>query len=337
MIRRVLPLLALLTVVAGCSTAPLSTPGAGGGGLPDGPVTARLVSDDPAPVASPTPQLPVTRDSADGRRVTVSSVQRIVAFDLYGTYATTVFALGLGQNLVGRDIAASFPAARGVPVVDPDGTTVNVESVLALRPTVVLTDASLPGAATARRQLIAAGVPVVMFDRTRSVANTGALIQSVADALGVAQAGTLLVQRTNGEIAQARRLAGSHTPKPEIAFVYARGTGLMLLGGPGSGADSLEQLIGGQDAGTAAGLTAAFTSLTAEGLVKAAPDVILVMTDGLASVGGVDGLLKVPGVAETPAGAHRRIVDMADGVLLSFGPRTGEVALALARALYGRR
>ena len=94
-------------------------------------------------------------------------------------------------------------------------------------------------------------------------------------------------------------------------------------------------LIGGEDAGTASGLTDAFTSLTSEGLIKAKPDVLLMMTDGLASVGGIDGLLKVPGVTETPAGRDRRVIDMDDGELLSFGARTGDVAVALARALYG--
>lgn len=46
------------------------------------------------------------------------------------------------------------------------------------------------------------------------------------------------------------------------------------------------------------------------------------MTKGLESVGGVDGLLDVPGIRETPAGLDRRIVTLEDGVLLSYGPRT---------------
>jgi iron complex transport system substrate-binding protein len=59
------------------------------------------------------------------------------------------------------------------------------------------------------------------------------------------------------------------------------------------------------------------------------------MTEGLGSVGGVDGLVELPGVAQTPAGEQRRIVDMDDGVLLNFGARTGEAVAALADAVYG--
>jgi iron complex transport system substrate-binding protein len=65
------------------------------------------------------------------------------------------------------------------------------------------------------------------------------------------------------------------------------------------------------------------------------PDVILVMTDGLASVGGVDGLLAdFPAIALTTAGENRRVVDMADTQILSFGPRSAAVIDGLARAIY---
>lgn len=68
-------------------------------------------------------------------------------------------------------------------------------------------------------------------------------------------------------------------------------------------------------------------------MINAAPDVLLVLTAGLRSVGGVTGLLKLPGVAQTPAGRNRRIVRVDDGALLSFGSRTAETIGALATAL----
>lgn len=75
--------------------------------------------------------------------------------------------------------------------------------------------------------------------------------------------------------------------------------------------------------------------MTAEALVAAQPDVIVMMTLGLESVGGVDGLLeRIPALLQTPAGQHRRVIDMADTQILSFGPRSPEIILALARALY---
>lgn len=58
------------------------------------------------------------------------------------------------------------------------------------------------------------------------------------------------------------------------------------------------------------------------------------MTKGLESVGGPDGLVKIPGVAETPAGLDRRFVSVDDGVLLNYGPRTDQVLASLVEQLY---
>ncbi|CAM3098931.1 heme/hemin ABC transporter substrate-binding protein [Skermania piniformis] len=335
--RTVSKIVLVICALLGASTVACSATGSGSTGAEPtgaGAVTAVLPSDDPPPISTdPQPTLPVTVRSADGSDVTVRDVSRIVAIDRYGTFGTTVFALGLGRNLIGRDIATSFPAAEHIPVVTSGGNQVNAESVLQLRPTVVLTDSSIEPA-TAFEQIEGAGVPVVSFDPTRSIDNAATQIRAVAAALGVPPLGTALADRTAAEIRQGAAMVPADRTPPKIAFLYARGTGLVILGGPGSGADTLIRELGGVDAGTAAGLTAAFTPVTTESLITAAPDVLLMMTGGLASLGGVEGLERVPGIAQTPAGQNRRVVDMDDGVLLSFGPRTGAVLIALARALY---
>jgi iron complex transport system substrate-binding protein len=57
------------------------------------------------------------------------------------------------------------------------------------------------------------------------------------------------------------------------------------------------------------------------------------MEKGLESVGGVDGLLALPGVAQTPAARDRRVIVVPDGELLNFGPRTPETLKDIARQL----
>ena len=120
----------------------------------------------------------------------------------------------------------------------------------------------------------------------------------------------------------------------KIAFLYMRGPAITMLAGPGSGADSLIAALGATDAGTASGLTSEFVPITSEAMIASAPDVILMMSGGLQSIGGVDGLEKIPGIAQTPAGRNARVVDMADTMLLSFGSNTGQVLAALAEAIY---
>ncbi|ATQ27857.1 ABC transporter substrate-binding protein [Rhodococcus ruber Chol-4] len=318
--------LALVALLVGCSTAPT-----GGGGT--GARTAVVGDPNPRPIAeAPVPALPVTVRGVDGVDVTVTDASRIVTADRSGTLAQTVFALGLGDRLVGRS-TAGFPAVEQVPNVTPGGHGLSTEAILALAPTVVLTDTSV-GPLAVQEQLRATGVPVVFVDPRRTLATVGEQIRFVARALGVPAAGEALAQRTDDEIAAARAAVPDDGTPPTVAFLYLRGSAIKMLGGPGSGADALVEALGGRDAGTVAGLTSEFTPITSEAMIASAPDVILIMTESLASVGGPEGLARLPGVAQTPAGRDGTIVDMADSVLLSFGPDTGRVLAALAAALY---
>lgn len=297
--------------------------------------TAALEDSSPTPISeNPVASLPTTVTGFDGVPVTITDNSRIVAADRYGTFAATTVALGLGDNLVGRDTSAKFPAVADVPVVTVGGQSLSAEAILNLNPTVILTDTSI-GPQSVQDQLRAAGIPVVFFDPTRTLEGVPDQIQAVADALGVPEQGKALVSRTEGEIAAARDLVPDNAEQLKIAFLYLRGTAITMIGGDGSGADSLIEALGAVDAGTASGITSNFVAITSEALIAAAPDAFLVMTDGLASIGGVDGLEKIPGIAQTPAGKNQRVVDMEDGVILSFGPNTGRVMQVLAEAIYG--
>lgn len=277
--------------------------------------TAPLRPVEPDAVLS----LPATVPSADGTEVTITDSSRIVP--LWGNLAEVVFSLGLGDRVVARDASATFAEAAHLPLVTR-GHDVSAESVLSLRPTIVLaqTDTGPPEAID---QIRGAGVPVLVLDTPRSVDDAIARVELLATALGVPAAGAALAQRTADEIAAARATVPTGDAAPRVAFLYMRGSaGVYLLGGPGSGADSMIAAAGGIDAGTAIGLEQAFTPLTSEALVAAAPDVILMTTSGLASVGGIDSLAEIPGIAQTPAGRDRRVVTIEDGLLYSFGART---------------
>jgi iron complex transport system substrate-binding protein len=120
-----------------------------------------------------------------------------------------------------------------------------------------------------------------------------------------------------------------------MLFLYLRGdSGIYYLFGSESGVDDLIAAIGGIDVATEIGWSG-MKPMTDEAIIAAAPDLILVMNSGLESAGGVDGLLQTKAaIGITPAGQNRRFVSMADGEILSFGPRTPSVIDALARAIY---
>ena len=54
--------------------------------------------------------------------------------------------------------------------------------------------------------------------------------------------------------------------------------------------------------------------------------------DVLKSVGGIDGLLALPGIAQTPAAKTRAVISIDDDLLFSFGPRTGSLIVKLAQS-----
>lgn len=301
-----------------------------------GPTTA-VVSGEVRPITDEVqPELPVTVRSCDGVDFEVTDLSRIVTADLYGTLGEIVFTLGLGDHVVGRDTSMGFSQADDVPVITPGGHDLNAEAILELDPTLVLTDASI-GPPEVQQQLRDTGIPVVFFSDSRTLNGVGDQIEAVAGVLGVPDVGERLVNRVTGEVTHALSLAPADADPLRATFLYIRGTaGVYLMSGPGSGADSLIEAIGAVDVGTDIGLDQPFTPLTSEALIDAAPDVIIMMTAGLESVGGVDGLLEIPGVAQTPAGQNQRIIDMNDSDLLNFGPRSGETIRALAEAVYQR-
>ncbi|MFE1317317.1 hemin ABC transporter substrate-binding protein [Kitasatospora phosalacinea] len=322
-----LAVLGLLLGASACATGQAAT------GDPKAPAAATAAPDRiEALTDAPAPRLPVTVPSADGWQVTVTSAERIIP--LNGSLAELVFSLGLGDHAVARDVSTTFEQAAQLPVIT-QAHEASAEGVLSLHPTVVLADRST-GPAEAVQQIRAAGVPLIVLDDAKQLSDIGPRIDAVAAALGVPEAGARLKERTQGRIAEVRaQLPAAGATRPKVAFLYLRGSAsVFLLGGPDSGAPSLIEAAGGEDAGTAAHLTGDFTPLTSEALVEAAPDAILVMTKGLESVGGVDGMLELPGVAQTPAGLDRRIISIDDGRLLSYGPRTPQVLRELADQLH---
>ncbi len=308
-----------------------------------GPSTAVLDSSAIVPVEqNPSQSLPATITSKDPDgdvSVTVTDTSRIVPMDIAGTIATTVFALGFGGSVVGRDESTSIPGAEDLPVVTGSSHSINAEAVLALNPTLVITDGTI-GPRDVVTQLRDAGVTVVFVSNTPSIEGPAQLARDVSAVLGAAPVGdelaTKLSTQITNKVAEIAALAPKENSKKlRIAFLYLRGaSGIYYLFGKGSGSDVLINALGGVDVATEIGWVGE-KPMTAEALAAADPDLILVMTKGLESVGGVDGLLSSkPEVAITTAGENRRFVDMADAVVLGFGPRLPDVLDALARAIY---
>jgi iron complex transport system substrate-binding protein len=261
-----------------------------------------------------------------------SAAERIVP--LNGDVAEIVFALGLGPRVVGTDTSATYPAeAKALPKIGYQ-RQLSAEGILSLNPTIAIGTPEA-GPPEVLDQIRGAGVRVEILASPTTVDDVPGRIRDVAAALGVAAAGADLADRAEADITAAVAAVPAGATKPRVAFLYLRGTTTAMIGGAGSRADAMITAAGAVDAGTEAGVRG-FRPLTPEALATARPDVLLLLSAGLASVGGEAGLLKLPGVAQTPAGANKRIVALDDQYLLGLGPRTGAALAELVTELHGQ-
>ena len=281
------------------------------------------------------PVLPVTVTGADGDEVTVDDASRIIPVN--GDIAEVVFALGLGDQVVATDLSATYPPeADALPEVGYQRTLL-AEQILGLEPTVVVanTDAGPPEVLD---QLRNAGIAVVVVDYPHDLTGPAAKIRLVAPALGVPARGEALAREVDAAIGTAtdqaaERVEAAGGEPLRAAFLYLRGTNVQQVGGRGSGVDALLEAAGVVDVGVDLGVDE-FQPLTDEALLEAAPDVLVVTTTGLESVGGVDGLVEIPAVAGTPAGRDRRVIALDDQLLLGLGPRAGDALAQLVDELH---
>ena len=293
---RKVAIIALVAVLTGCAQSPVAS-------------TYTISQDDVRSISLDSP--------------TSFTAQRVVV--LANGVAEIIQSLNGQSIIVGRDISSTEDSLSEIPIVT-SGHQVLPEKVISLKPDLVIIDAST-GPKAAIDSIKAAGITVTETPESWSLKDLPAKVRAVGRAVGAVDQAELLVAQLN----QFLKTSAINNA-PRVAFLYLRGTSsIYLIGGPGSGADSLLEAIGAVDVG-AQNLDRPFNTLTAESLAALNPDVIVVMSKGLESVGGIDGLLKLPGVAQTKAGKNSAVIDVDDSLLLSFGPRTPSLVEALATA-----
>jgi iron complex transport system substrate-binding protein len=254
-----------------------------------------------------------------------TSPERVVA--LANGSAEIIASLGYLNILVGRDIASTSNELKGVPIATA-GHQVVAEKILELNPDVVLID-NTTGPATAIDVIKRAGIKVAMIDEAWTLTDIAKKIEAIGEVIGAQPAAVQLVQKLNSGLQDS----GKDHPGVRIAFLYLRGgSAIYLLGGQGSGADSLIEHLGAIDVG-AQKFKDPFSPITSEALIATNPEIILVMSKGLESVGGIDGLVSLPGISQTPAGKNRAVIAVDDSLLLSFGPRTPDLLRQLSGAI----
>lgn len=242
-----------------------------------------------------------------------------------GTMSEIICALGLQSSIVGVDVTSTYPAALDKVAKVGHNRQVSSEGIIALSPSLVVGLENDLNPAV-KQQLTAANIKTQLFKQELSVEGTKQLILAAGTYFNQSAKATALIAQLDKDIALVKK----SSVKKKVLFIYARGTGTMMVSGTGTAVDKIIQFAGGQNAVTG---FADYKPLTSEALIAANPDVILLFDSGLESLGGVEGLLKVQGITQTNAGKNKKIISMDGQLLTGFGPRLGKAMVELATKL----
>lgn len=248
---------------------------------------------------------------------------------LSGALTETVDALGFGKSIVAVDVTSIYPTyVAALPKVSKN-RTVSAEGLISFKPDLVLAPEGSVSKEIAY-QLQSAGINLVNIKQEFSVNGSLAFIKAVATALQVPAKGEALAKQTQAKVNKALAEVKKSNKTPKVLFIYARGTGVMLVAGQNTNIDAIIGLAGGKNA--AQGFDN-FKPYTTESLIEANPDVILMFDFGLSSLGGADAVLKMPGVSQTNAGKNKKIVQMDGELLINFSVRLDQAITGLNKNL----
>lgn len=247
-----------------------------------------------------------------------------------GAITEIVYALGAADRIAATDTTSIFPAAAANTTKVGYQRSISAEGVLGLKPKLVLA-AHEAGPPAALANIRGAGVEVVSFPMDNSFEGLKSRVVTVAAKLGKEAEGRKLLAQLDADWAKTTARVAKLSGKPRVLFVLAHAGPTPQGGGDGTTADSMIRLAGGVNA--MAGVQG-YRPLTTEGIVNAAPDVLLLTDQGLDAQGGVQPLLDRPGMLLTPAGKSKRVVSLEALYLMGFGPRLPQAVDELASAIH---
>jgi iron complex transport system substrate-binding protein len=266
--------------------------------------------------------------SATEQATQEASYERLVS--LSGSVTELLYELEQGDKIVGVDVTSTYPAEQVAQLPKLGHVRqLNVEALLSLQPDLVLAEQT-DEASAALQQLEAAGVEVLWLDGSFTLDKPMAQAEQISERLGLNEELKSLRKTYEADKARLQQARQAMEDTPKVLFIYARGKGSLMVAGKNTAASAMIELAGGQNAVQS---LEGFRALSAEGLIEAQPEVLLLFDSGLQSLGGVEGLLQVPGLAQTPAGQQGHIIGMDGLYLLGFTPRAARAAADLSGRL----
>ena len=221
-----------------------------------------------ASCSSNKPASPLTDDL--GRTLDIKGVpQRIVS--LAPSNTEILFALGLGNKVVGTDDDSDYPAsAKTLPHVGSGYPSFSIETIVSLKPDLVVAFGYTPPDYVTQLENLGISVVVLAPKDVNGIISDINLIGKITGS--TSQTKTLTTSIQNSLNAAEAKIKGVGTPRVLWEF-DGTDPSKPWVAGPGSFNDALITLAGGQDIG-ASGPTSSW-QMNTEDVIKADPQIII--------------------------------------------------------------
>ncbi|ALM54191.1 heme/hemin ABC transporter substrate-binding protein [Halomonas huangheensis] len=237
--------------------------------------------------------------------------------------AEIVAALGESDSVIGRDDTVDWPTELAELPSLGYLRQLSGESVLSLSPQRVIA-AHAAGPREVLALIEASGIELIHFDEASHLDNLDERIATIAKAYDKPLEGQMLID----EMDARHQRAASLPPLSDlrVMFILHHGSTTPMVAGRGTLAQQLIEMLGATNAFAE---MQGYRPISAEGLVPAAPDVVVLPEAGLTALGGPDRLWQLPGLALTPAGKAHHYVTIDSSALLGMGLRTADALVEL--------
>lgn len=248
--------------------------------------------------------------------------QRIVS--LAPSVTETLFALGLGAQVVGVTTYCDYPVeAQRLPKIG-GFMSPSIEAVIAKRPDFVIGVRSATDPAKAR-ELERLGFKVTLISLA-SLSDILTSIKDIARLLGRAEAGEKLAHKITQQIDETKKRVA---PKPRRSTLLAVGLRPLVVVGGKNYIDELITLAGGENIARSAAQP--WLNLPDEYVVAKAPQVII--EAGMGSERG-SSTKNWSDLKSIPAVKEGRVYSYPSDKILRPGPRVGEGLQEIARLIH---
>lgn len=257
----------------------------------------------------------------------IRDAQRIVS--LGPDVTEIIFALGAGDKVVAVDRSSKYPAETASKANVGYRRSLSPEGILTLNTDLIIASEDI-GPPETTDVLNQSAVEILYVPVDNSRAGLIKKIGLIAKRLGLEKQGETLTQKVVDDFDTATAYASRISADKQKKVVFFHGLARLSGAGSDTAADAFIRYAGGINP---LSVYSGYKPVSEEWLVKAEPDVVLMLSDGNGGPTRED-VFSVKALQRTPAAKNQSLIVLEGPYMLGFGPRTAGAIRKLAVALY---